>query len=218
MYSDDPIKAPLKLLNGTCGLALDVGCGEGQAMKVYQYPVVGIDPNKRSLESAKEHGAVILGVGEYLPIREKSVTAVIMEGLLHHVPDPKACLTEAKRCLSNSGVIVLSETLEENPFVHYSRIIYPYWQGNVVTGRYCAKDLENILESCGFKIVSSEKTGLFAWVIYGVSYHIRFLRNIQDALFEQFLIVESKLHRYLKKYSAHYILMVEPFAPTRAQC
>ena len=57
-----------------------------------------------------------------LPFRERSLRAVVMTNVLHHLPQPRSFLAEAARCVRPGGVLALIE-----PWVSpWSRFIYGY--------------------------------------------------------------------------------------------
>ena len=57
---------------------------------------------------------------EKLPFEEKSISAIYMINVFHHIPDVRAFLKEAERCLKKGGKIVMIEP-GDSPF---SRFIY----------------------------------------------------------------------------------------------
>jgi SAM-dependent methyltransferase len=88
------------------GLILDVGCGP-QGCPAYLpegADIVGIDP--LSGESARDF-AFVQGIGEYLPFRSGTFAHVVFATSLDHVMDPRRCLREARRCVTEDGCVSL---------------------------------------------------------------------------------------------------------------
>lgn len=113
-----------QLLSGSSGLCLDVGCGSGDHLcgliEKGESEGIGLDPLKPSLMAFKDrirHGKIsekvelILGVGEYLPIRGDSVKLCVMTGALDHVNNPSQTLRELRRVLIPDGHLMLMETV-----------------------------------------------------------------------------------------------------------
>lgn len=203
-YVDDPILVPIAMLAGTDarqGTLLDVGCGEGRAMKVICFTdsVIGIDPNKSAIQKAKQYGDVVVGVGEYLPFQEKVIDMMLMEGMLHHSNNVYKCLDESNRCLKNYGFLAISEACGESPILRIGRLIHPYWEGNIVTHRLTSTTLKERIYKSGFHIVQEKRSGLVAWIL-----------SSNSAIFNVLEKIEGMLHRFLWKWSVHYILLVNP--------
>jgi SAM-dependent methyltransferase len=58
--------------------------------------------------------------GLTLPFSKASLNGIVMTDVLHHIPDPRTFFTEAARCISPGGVVVMIE-----PWVSaWSRLIY----------------------------------------------------------------------------------------------
>lgn len=230
-YVDDPILAPIKMIleKKRSGLIVDIGCGEGRAMRWIPkgFQLIGIDPDIRALKKAKQFGDVIKGTGEYLPFQNRSVNIVLMEDVLHHSNSVERCICETSRCLEKDGLLAMSETVEENPIIKIGRWLYPYWQGNRVTHGFKTSEVNDEIRNMG-KIVKSEKTGLFTFLIFEFAHHFRFLQkypciyhNITDYTFAKqpldcmgiivtkLIKIESLFHKRLNKYSSHYIVLVE---------
>ena len=164
-YVDDPILAPIKMIleKKRSGLILDIGCGEGRAMRWIpeEFQLIGIDPDIRALKNAKQYGSVVMAIGEYLPFQDMSINIVLMEDVLHHSNSVERCICETARCLEKDGLLAMSETVEESPIIKIGRWLYPYWQGNKVTHGFKTSEINQKIHKSGFKISKYEKTGLF---------------------------------------------------------
>jgi ubiquinone/menaquinone biosynthesis C-methylase UbiE len=105
-------------------ICLDVGCGCGgylsHLVKNHCSAGVGLDPLKSSLKASKvtlkgnkvsEKVDLILGVAEYIPLKEESVGLCIMTGSLDHVNEPDQAAREFYRVLSRNSHLMLLETV-----------------------------------------------------------------------------------------------------------
>jgi SAM-dependent methyltransferase len=88
------------------GRILDVGCGT-QSLPSYlpdDAEIVGIDPLPGK---AARDFAFVQGIGEYLPFRSGTFAHVVFATSLDHTMDPRRCLGEARRCLTDDGCVSL---------------------------------------------------------------------------------------------------------------
>jgi ArsR family transcriptional regulator len=102
----------------------DLGCGPGELLERLSARaclVIGVDNSPRMLELAGQrlngkpthNGAagVSLRLGElsHLPLREGEAQACVFSMVLHHLPDPVAALTEARRVLCPGGRLIIAD-------------------------------------------------------------------------------------------------------------
>jgi ArsR family transcriptional regulator len=99
-------------------LVADLGCGPGELLARLAEGArlaVGVDSSPRMLELAaarlagRPNVSLRLGELEHLPLREGEVQAVTLSLVLHHVSDPVAVLSEARRVLAPGGELLLAE-------------------------------------------------------------------------------------------------------------
>lgn len=101
---------------------LDVGTGSGGFIHTLQksFPdaeITGIDPDAKSLETAKKNFPEILFMemeAENLVFNDNSFDLVSISMALHHLPKIKKGLKEMKRVLKPEGYIVINETISDN--------------------------------------------------------------------------------------------------------
>ena len=102
----------------------DLGCGPGELLERLSQRaclVIGVDNSPRMLELAGQrlngkaaqdgHAGVSLRLGDltHLPLREGEAQACVFSMVLHHLPDPVAALTEARRVLCPGGRLVIAD-------------------------------------------------------------------------------------------------------------
>ena len=90
---------------------LDIGCGKGELTSMYKKRfdrVVGVEPTKEYVAVAdRSTGAeYFIGDGETFKLNEKFDT-IAMNMLIEHVDDPISLLENAKKHLSENGVIIV---------------------------------------------------------------------------------------------------------------
>lgn len=105
-------------------IALDIGCSHGAmtagiANHRCVAKVVGIEIEKEAVELAnglKEAGyykaadnlEFTIGKAEKLPFRDESFDYIFCHTVIEHVNDVEKCIAEMKRCLKNTGEILIS--------------------------------------------------------------------------------------------------------------
>jgi ubiquinone/menaquinone biosynthesis C-methylase UbiE len=99
---------------------VDVGCGTGWlaaglSRAMPGLPVIGVDVSRGMLEQARAAGAwpLLRADAQRLPLATASVDLIVTRGVLHHLPDVPAVLTEWRRVLRPAGAVVL--TCEPTP-------------------------------------------------------------------------------------------------------
>jgi ubiquinone/menaquinone biosynthesis C-methylase UbiE len=99
---------------------LDVGCGTGWLAAglpraVPGLSVIGVDLSRGMIERARAAGAwpLLRADAQRLPLATASVDLIVTRGVLHHLPDVPAALTEWRRVLRPGGAVVV--TCEPTP-------------------------------------------------------------------------------------------------------
>lgn len=84
---------------------LDVGCGTGELTRVLlresDADVVGIDADRRLLETTRDHAPVVAGDATRLPVRDEAVDLVVCQALLINLPEPRGAVEEFARVSSD---------------------------------------------------------------------------------------------------------------------
>lgn len=102
----------------------DLGCGPGELLERLierACLVIGVDNSPRMLElaGARLNGRALqdgragvslrLGDLTHLPLREGEAQAAVFSMVLHHLPDPVAALSEARRVLCPGGNLIIAD-------------------------------------------------------------------------------------------------------------
>ncbi|MDQ7834138.1 MAG: metalloregulator ArsR/SmtB family transcription factor [Humidesulfovibrio sp.] len=102
----------------------DLGCGPGELLERLSERaclVIGVDNSQRMLELAGQRlngkasqsgqAGVSLRLGDltHLPLREGEAHAAVLSMVLHHLPDPVAALSEARRVLCPGGRLIIAD-------------------------------------------------------------------------------------------------------------
>ena len=87
---------------------LDIGCGDGIfASMTFRSPVdFGLDPDPRELLRAEESGAyqhLLRATGDSIPLPNDSISTVISNSVLEHIPDLNSVFPEIYRVLRPAG-------------------------------------------------------------------------------------------------------------------
>ena len=144
--------------SGEKGLLLDVGCGGGLLLRMLRergLPVLGLETSLPAATSAwKRNGvAVVCGDLSKSPIERGTCAAVTMFHVLEHLHDPVSYLRSARDLLVPGGRLVVQVP---NASCWQFLMFGEHWNGVDVPRHlvnYRERDLESLLEYCGFQVV-----------------------------------------------------------------
>lgn len=88
------------------GRVLDVGCGNGSFMGVYErhgYDVYGVEYGKEAADTARKTHSVRYGVFDEMDFGDERYDLIIFRGVLQYVPNPKSYLRKAVSILNNNN-------------------------------------------------------------------------------------------------------------------
>lgn len=109
-----PTEAVAWMVEGTNGLAIDVGCGPGKLtfqIEELGRPVIGVDPSTEMLKSMRAKGlAAVCGTAEALPLRDGCAAAVTAAQAFHWF-DHERAVPEFRRVLQPNGRVGLAWNL-----------------------------------------------------------------------------------------------------------
>ncbi|MHC1790798.1 ArsR/SmtB family transcription factor [Solidesulfovibrio sp.] len=111
----DPAALVREVMPAGVGAAADLGCGPGDLLPVLAEragAVIGVDSSPSMLALAERRSlglpvSVRMGELEHLPMADGEADFAVICLTLHHLPDPAAALTEARRVLSPAGRLVV---------------------------------------------------------------------------------------------------------------
>jgi len=144
--------------SGEKGLLVDVGCGGGLLLRMLRergLPVLGLETSIPAATSAwKRNGvAVVCGDLSKSPIERGTCAAVTMFHVLEHLHDPVSYLRSARDLLVPGGRLVVQVP---NASCWQFLMFGDHWNGVDVPRHlvnYRERDLESLLDYCGFQVV-----------------------------------------------------------------
>jgi len=131
------------------GSLLDVGGGTGNyaaALRDHGWRPVVVDRNAGMLGAAAAKGlAVARADAASLPTAAGSVDAVMLVSMLHHVPDWRVALAEARRVVRPGGVVAVMAYAREHLLAHGIEDYFPETRDHVAVGHQPRRDLLAVL-------------------------------------------------------------------------
>ena len=125
----------IKLLKPKRGeTILDLGCGEGQDVKIilpYGVNYIGLDISLGMIEKAKEQFGsknkikFLVGNANKLPFKDETFEKILCSEVIEHIPDYKKALNEIGRVLKKEGTLVLS-TPNQNSLYGLQRVLLDF--------------------------------------------------------------------------------------------
>lgn len=191
------------------GRLADLGCGSGVFTSILQqrgFTCTGLDiSHQLALRGARmyPHVAFLAGDIEYLPYASATLDAVLLSGVIHHLPDPLPCALEIYRVLKPGGVFMAFDPNRRNPFMWlYRDKSSPLYSSNGVTENerpILAEEVYAVFTEAGFDVRNDFLSGL----------HYRY---IASAVMRVFLPVYNTLDSLL--FSARLLKRFRPFVLT----
>ncbi len=108
---------------------LDVGCGEGEFLRLNKNAIVGVDLNERTVKKLIEDGYVAkVGSATDLPFPDATFERVHCRNVIEHmaIPDAYKLLKEAGRVLESGGLLVLASEVVTKKFWDTFGHVKPY--------------------------------------------------------------------------------------------
>jgi trans-aconitate methyltransferase len=121
---DDPTQSAdahdllIELLDGTSGRTLDLGCGEGQGMRLVGWPVVGTDRSHALLSRAVASGPVVQArLPDLSWIRDGCIDRAIAVGIVDVIDDHVGFFGHVARAIRPGGhlIVVMNHTVATAP-------------------------------------------------------------------------------------------------------
>lgn len=134
---------------GARGRMLDIGTGPGHiplmvCERVRDCTIVGVDLANHMLElaercrAASPHGTRFTlrrADAKALDLDDASFDAVFSNTILHHIPDPRALLREARRVLRPGGALLIRDLYRPASETELEQLVARYAAGTTPTGR-----------------------------------------------------------------------------------
>ncbi|HDQ07767.1 MAG TPA: class I SAM-dependent methyltransferase [Methanoculleus sp.] len=144
---------------------VEVGAGSGRFAAPLGIPI-GIEPSLALARIARRRGVdIVQGVGECLPLKDGSCSAVLMVTVICFFDDPAAACAEACRVLVPGGVLVAGFLEREG------RLIQAFLHGEpghrfLAAGTfYSSAEVQALLAGAGFAIISADTDDDFCVIV-----------------------------------------------------
>ena len=106
--SEEPLALLSELIEGTGGRTIDLGCGEGQAMRLLGSSVIGTDLSHDLLKTVAPAGRVAQArLPDMSWIREGSFDRAVSVGLIDLIPDHASFFANAAKIVRSEGHLVV---------------------------------------------------------------------------------------------------------------
>ena len=165
----------------TRGRILDIGCGNGQFLKLCDdvaFSPYGLEIVKYETESLEKNGIPCFNgyLNDFVVYNcgEKKFDTVSCFEVFEHITDHLTFLDNIKNVLVPSGNLVMSVP-NRNRTILFSDDDVP--EGHLT--RWSVKSLENILDKAGFRVIYSKVRPFSIYTLAGNIWHAQFLRFIR---------------------------------------
>jgi len=140
---------------------LEIGCGNGTGTRLinkYFHPekITAIDLDEKMIHIAQKTNrsgniSFMKMDASKLNFPDNTFDAIFNFGIIHHIPNWKACLQELKRVLKKDGEIIL-EDLSIETFSGFPGILYRSLLAHPYKHMYSVDDFTGTIERIGFSI------------------------------------------------------------------
>lgn len=186
-----------KAISGTRDWILDIGantCGESEYLTTRGYKIICNDINEVALQVSQERCARFGRPSpRYLPcdaqnltLEDQSVSFVVFNESLHHMPDAARALAHAVRVLKPGGRIFLYEPYRYNPYRRLSEV-RDYFRGTVEKS-FGVTELTRLLTHEGMQVISVERH-----VCTGSSWKMQEFNQVHRILHKLYIVVSKRL-------------------------
>lgn len=143
------------------GLYAEIGCGTGNytiALQGNGYKMVGLDPSRYMLETARERDNSIEWIeasAEQLPILNDTLDGVICCMTIHHWSDLVAGFSEIQRVLRNDGKFILFTSTKEQMAGYWLNHYFPEMMRLSIAQMPSQLQILDALKHCNLTICKS---------------------------------------------------------------
>lgn len=109
-----PRRRAISLIGAHNERILDLGCGNGEAMRALsnrRLCLYGVDISTRALMDARRYGEVFKADMTRLPVRNHSFSCILLLDVFEHIVDKVLLLDEVCRILADSGTVIMTMPL-----------------------------------------------------------------------------------------------------------
>ncbi len=185
------INACIRLMKPERGArVVDLGCGSGVFSDLLQsagYPCIGLDISPKLIAIGRRkypNIEFVEGDVEHLPFPDASIDAVLLSGLIHHLPESSRCAAEVFRVLRPGGRFVAFDPNRMNPFMWlYRDRSSPFYSSVGVTENerpILARERADVFRQAGFTVGTEYLSNLR--YRYVASAKVRWLLPIYNAI------------------------------------
>jgi SAM-dependent methyltransferase len=167
----DPVARELRrrLLAGTRGRVLELGCGDGRAFEYYPpgvTSVLAVEPDPTARAAAADRAAeaavpieVVDGDAESLPADDGSFDVAVVVWVLCSVPDPYAALRELRRVLVPGGELRFYEHVRSQnaAFRGLQQAVDALFWTHALGGCRTTRDTVAAIEGAGFELPALDR-------------------------------------------------------------
>lgn len=155
-----------RAISGTRDWILDIGsntCGESEYLTTLGYKIICNDINEVALQVSQERCArfgrpsprYLTCDAQNLSLDDESMSFVVFNESLHHMPDAARALSHAVRVLKPGGRMFLYEPYRYNPYRRLAEV-RDYFRGTVEKS-FGVRELTCLLANAGMQVISVER-------------------------------------------------------------
>jgi 2-polyprenyl-3-methyl-5-hydroxy-6-metoxy-1,4-benzoquinol methylase len=153
------------------GRLLDVGCNEGQGLKIYKrngFRAEGLEINVRAAADARKRGFHVSTNSFEMFYPEKPYDVVVLSHVIEHSVNPKEMLKHVSRILKPNGKVLIScpnvESWQRDTFRRY----WINWHVPFHSTFFSTTTLKSLLNNTGFEVIKIKYVTPSLWVAQSI--------------------------------------------------